>query len=288
MIRLLAAALIASCALAAPSAHAAGDDSPAVKTFRADAKPILSTLAAALRDAERGLAADLDAATAGPISDPEAFLGVLLAAYDEAFEAATGAQLTALSAADEAGTLALQGAAATATPGLTVGAGGALDEFHVRVAREMTRFDASVRKATGKALKKARKTLGEGAVLTAATFAVPTFGDADPGQVSPTDETGFMPRTPLVLMGYGDATATFVLILSTGYGPDDHVFNVYDGDGSLFVEARDLPALPTEVPYPRMLGVVTDLTGGPPTPHGNLRIEAFLNGADGWTRSIGY
>jgi hypothetical protein len=288
MIRSLAAALIAGFTLAAPPALAAGDNSPAVKAFRSDVKPILGTLSAALRQAESNLAADLDAATAGAIADPAAFLGTLLTAYDEAFEAAAVAQMTAISAADEAGTLALQAAGATATPGLTAGAGGALDDFHARLARDVARFDASVRKSTGKALKKARKALAEGVVLTAITFPLPILDNADPGQVSPTGETGFYPRLPLVLMGYGDATQTYALILATGDVAVDQVFNVYDGDGVLFAEARDLPGLPSAIPFPLLLGVVTDLSGGPPNPHGNLRIEAFVEGSDGWTRTIGH
>jgi hypothetical protein len=288
MLRPFAAALLTACALAGAPALAAGDNSPAVKTFRADTKPVLATFAGVLRTAERNLAADLDAATAGAIADPEAFLGTLLAAYDEAYDAAAAAQWVAIQAADEAGTLALQAASATATPGLTVGTGGALDEFHARLARELARFDASVRKSTGKALKKARKALAEGAVLTAVTFPVSLLDNADPGQASPTVETAFFPRVPFVLMGYGDATQTYALILATGDPNADHVFHVYDGDGVLFVESLDLPALPSAVPYPMLLGVVTDLSGEPPIAHGNLRIEAFIEGSDGWTRSIGY
>jgi hypothetical protein len=169
MIRPLAAALVAACALAATPALAAGDNSPAVKAFRPDAKQILNTYAASLRAAERTLATDLAAVTAGALPAPGAILDAYLAAYRAAFSNAAVAQFAPVNAADDAASQALNDATATATPGLTVGAGGALDDFRARLASETARFDANVRKATGQTLKKARKAIAAEAVLTVAT-----------------------------------------------------------------------------------------------------------------------
>jgi hypothetical protein len=285
MLRPLAAVLIAACALAAAPALAAGDNSPAVKAFRPDAKQILKTYAATLRAAERTLAAELDAAFAGPLSPPETFLAAYLSAYRSAFSDAAVAQFTAVSAADDAASQALIDATATSTPGLTVGAGGALDDFRARLASETARFDANVRKATGKALKSARKAIDVAALLTVATYPLPLFDDVDPGQAIPSNETGFLPRVPLVLIGYGDPIVRYVALLGTGLPDGDHVYNVYDADGGLIVTEQDVPAIKDALP---LIGGVFELTGAVPASHGNVRVEVFVNGSDGWTRSIGH
>jgi hypothetical protein len=285
MIRSLAAALLAACALAAAPALAAGDNSPAVKAFQPQAKEILRGYAVALRTIERGLANDLDAALTNPLPVPETLPTSFLAAYRDAFSDAATAHLTAVSAADDAGSQALNDATATATPGLTVGAGGALDDFRARLTAETARFDANVRKATGKALKKARKALDAETVLTVQTFPLPLIDDVDPGHTVPSNESQFLPRVPLVLMGYGDPTVQLVAFAATGLSTDDHIHNIYDADGSIFAIEQDVPTLPADLP---MIGGIFDVTGDGPSAHGNVRLEVFVTGTDGWTRSIGY
>ena len=117
------------------------------------------------------------------------------------------------------------------------------------------------------------------------TYPFPLFHDVDPGQAVPSSESAFLPRVPLVLLGYGDPSVRHVAFVATGLSGEDHIYNLYDADGVLILIEQDVLSIPADL---ALIGGVIELTGDVPASHGNLRVEVFVNGSDGWTRSIGH
>lgn len=280
---------LAACAALGPAA-AAQTESSTQAVFKQAAQQHAAGLKSDFADCAVALRADLALLVAdlqeGAIQPPELPAG-LADAMAQAFETARLSILDHVGQLDAVGSfldaeLVAADPDAGAPPGLVIGAGGALDDFHRKAQAALTSLDKAFAKELRRALLKARKLLPEGAVVTGHVFPLPLLQLADPGLDENAVETTFFPRVPLFLGGYGDQNERHFAVLGLSTGGQDIDLNVYDADGLLIGTLDSTPLFFGQI-Y-RSAGPVPE---GAQEPHGNLRVEMHAAGS-GWTAGLGY